>query len=146
MRGFTLIELLVVMAIAGLMLALVPVAYNKARESTQYTAALRTIIGEIRQARQKAVAQGAPAVFFVDLVQRQYGLAGVTSHALPEELQVKVTVGSNQMQPGQLAAIEFLPEGGASGGSIEVIRPNGAGTRIRVDWLSGMVTQERLLQ
>ena len=146
LRGFTLIELLVVMAIASLLLALVPVAYNKASESTQYTAALRTIIGEMRQARQNATANGSFAVFYVDLVQRKYGLVGLSSHVLPEQLQIRVTVGSGQLQQGRMASIEFLPEGGASGGSIEVVRPNGAGTRIRVDWLSGQVTQERLFQ
>ena len=143
-RGFTLIELLVVLAIAGLLLALTPVAYNKARDSAQYTTVLRTMMGDMRQARQNAALHGLPTVFFVDLAQRKYGLSGLTSHALPEPLQIRATVGSEQLQ-GRVASIEFLPDGGASGASIEVLRPSGAGTRLRVDWLSGQVTQERLL-
>ena len=84
-------------------------------------------------------------VFFVDLAQRKYGLAGSIPHILPEPLQIKATVGGEQLQQGRIASIEFLPDGGATGGSIEVVRPSGVGTRVRVDWLSGQVTQERLL-
>ena len=46
---------------------------------------------------------------------------------------------------GQEAAIRFFPDGGATGGSIEVVRPSGTGARIQVDWLSGRITQEALL-
>jgi general secretion pathway protein H len=144
-RGFTLIELLVVLAIAGLLLALTPMAYNKVRDSAQYTTVLRTAVSDMRQARQHAMMHGLSVTFFVDLAGRKYGLAGSTAHTLPEPLQMRATVGSEQLQQERVASIEFLPDGGASGGSIEVIRPNGAGTRLRVDWLSGQVTQEQLL-
>ena len=43
-----------------------------------------------------------------------------------------------------LSAIRFLPDGGATGGSIDIVRPSGAGVRLRVDWLSGQVLQEPL--
>ncbi len=145
-QGFTLIELLVVLAIGALLVSLAPVAYNKYRESAQYSTALRTIAADLRQARQNAMTRGAPVVFFVDLVQRKYGITGDTSHDLPESLQIKVTVGIKQPEEVRIAFIEFLPDGGATGGSIEVLRASGAGTRLRVDWLSGQVTQERLLQ
>ena len=143
---FFLLELLVVFAIVGLLIALTPVAYNKLRESTQYSTVLRTVVADIRQARQSAIAKNVPVAFYVDLAQRKYGLTGYSTHVLPESLQMRATVGSEQLQQGRLASIEFLPDGGATGGSIEVIRPNGEGTRLRVDWLSGQVTQERLLK
>ena len=31
----------------------------------------------------------------------------------------------------------FLPEGGATGGSVDILRPAGSGARLQVDWLSG---------
>lgn len=145
-QGFTLIELLVVFAIIGLVVAVVPLAYAKMRDSAQYTSVLRTALGDLRQARQKAVTTGVSTEFFVDLAQRRYGVSGVSSHHLPEPLKITVTVAQALAQPGQSAKILFLPDGGATGGSVEVIRPNGAGTRLRVDWLSGMVNQERLLE
>ena len=143
--GFTLIELLVVLAIAGLLVALVPVAYSKAKDSAQYRSTLRSMVGDMRHARQIALSKGFPTVFFVDLTQRQYGIAGAASRNLPDSLHVKVIVGSEQLQQDNVGSIEFLPDGGATGGSVEIVRPNGDGTRVRVDWLSGQISLERTL-
>lgn len=142
--GFTLLELLVVFAIAAVLMALVPIAYDRMREGTQYRNALRTMVSEMRQARHQAVTQGQAARFQVDLAGRTYGLAGGVVHAIPDALQVRATVASTELQSGQVASIEFLPSGGATGGSIDVLRASGAGTRLRVDWLSGRVEQEAL--
>jgi len=35
-----------------------------------------------------------------------------------------------------------MPEGGSTGGTIELVRPSGAGVNIRVDWLLGQISQE----
>ena len=145
-RGFTLIELLVVLAIGALLVALAPTAYSKYRESTQYGAVLRTLASDMRQARQRATSSGIPVVFSVDLDKRKYGVEGISDHAVPEPLQIRATVGSEQLQKEGLASIIFLPGGGATGGSIDVIRPSGDGARLRVDWLFGHVSKERLTQ
>jgi general secretion pathway protein H len=142
--GFTLLELLVVLAIASLLIALVPIAFDRLREGTQYRDALRTMQSEMRQARQQAVTQGRTVRFQVDLASRTYGLVGKIEHPIPEKLQVRATVASVEMQANQVAAIQFLPSGGATGGSIDLMRPSGAGTRLKVDWLSGRVMQESL--
>jgi general secretion pathway protein H len=135
---------MVVIAIMGLLVGLVPVAYGKVRESTQYRSLLRTITADMRRARQNAQAVGQPQTFMADLKGRKVGLQGQTLQDVPQPLQIKATVGNEQLQEG-VASIVFLPSGGATGGSIEIIRPNNEGTRLRVDWLSGQVTQERLL-
>ena len=44
----------------------------------------------------------------------------------------------------RLAAIRFLPQGGATGGSVDVLRPGVGGVRITVDWLSAAVSQTPL--
>jgi general secretion pathway protein H len=142
--GFTLLELLVVLAIASLLIALVPIAFDRLREGTQYRDALRTMQSEMRQARQQAVTQGSAVRFQVDLAARTYGLVGKVAHPIPETLQVRATVASVELQPNQVAAIQFLPSGGATGGSIDLVRASGAGTRLKVDWLSGRVLQESL--
>ena len=37
-----------------------------------------------------------------------------------------------------------LPDGGATGGRVQVMRKTGTGVQLRVDWLSGRVTQTAL--
>ncbi|MBP6598450.1 MAG: prepilin-type N-terminal cleavage/methylation domain-containing protein [Giesbergeria sp.] len=143
-RGFTLIELLVVFAIMALVIGLAPVAFDRLRDSAQYRDTVRTMLGQMRSARYRAIEEGHETRFFVDLNRRTYGIDGTPARVLPEALQLKTTVAGIEMTGQGEAAIRFLPSGGATGGSIEVLRASGAGTRLRVDWLSGRVTQEAL--
>ncbi|MDD2919857.1 GspH/FimT family pseudopilin [Rhodoferax sp.] len=142
-RGFTLIELLVVLAIGSLLVALVPPAFDRLREISQYRDTVRAMVVDLKQARQMALAYGQTVAFNVDLSARQFGIEGSPMKTLPASLELKTTVGTNaQPTETQHAAIVFMPEGGSSGGTIELVRPSGAGVRIRVDWLFGQVTQE----
>lgn len=143
-RGFTLVELLVVFAILALLIALVPLAFGRLREAAQYRDTVRTMASEMRSARLRAMTEGTPVRFQVDPVQRGYGIEGRPMHRLPEPLAMRATVASQELAGGQIAAIRFLPEGGATGGSIDVLRPSGGGVRLRVDWLFGRVEQESL--
>ncbi|MCD6661927.1 MAG: GspH/FimT family pseudopilin [Comamonas sp.] len=145
LRGFTLVELLVVFAIMALVVGLVPMAYERMNQGAQYRDAVRTMFSELRSARASALAQGRETRFTVDLAQRRYGLAGEPARSLPEPLQLRMTVADRDISPQGQASIRFLPSGGATGGSIEILRAPGSGTRLRVDWLSGRTTQEALL-
>nr|WP_321161201.1 GspH/FimT family pseudopilin [Verminephrobacter eiseniae] len=144
-RGFTLIELLVVFAIMALVIGLVPAAFERLSESAKYRDTVRTMLSELRQARSIALSQGREVRFAVDLSGHAFGLQGATPHRLAPALRIRATVAERELQRG-VAAIRFLPDGGATGGSIEIIRPAGNGVRLRVDWLSGHVSQEPLLQ
>jgi general secretion pathway protein H len=142
-RGFTLIELLVVLAIGALLVGLVPVAFGKMQEGSQYRDTVRSMVSELRQARHQAVSLGQPVTYQVDLNQRQFGIQGKPQRPIPRSLEVKTIVGQLDPLPvNGLAQIVFMPQGGSTGGSIEVVRASGAGVRIRVDWLLGQVTQQ----
>jgi len=142
-RGFTLIELLVVLAIGALLVGLVPSAFDRLREVSQYRDTVRAMVLDLRQARQQALTLGRFVAFEVNLSDRQFGIEGRTKKPLPGFLEVKTTVGS-QGEPDNnpRAVIGFLPDGGSTGGTIELVRQSGAGVLIRVDWLFGKVTQE----
>lgn len=145
--GFTLIELLVVFAIMALVVGLVPVAMDRMREGAQYRDVVRTVVGQLRSAREQAVASGRDVQFTVDVAQRRYGLGPEPSLVLPDTLQMKAVAAAlegNEPATGKLS-IRFLPSGGSSGGSIQILRGAGDGVRLRVDWLSGRVSQEALL-
>jgi len=142
-QGFTLIELMVVLAIGALLIGLVPVAFSKLNEGSQYRDAVRNVVSDLRQARQNAVALGQTVVFQVDVNQRQFGIVGQPHRSLPKSLEIKTIVGQLGNLPADgIASIAFMPEGGSTGGSIELVRSSGAGVRIRVDWLLGHATQE----
>ena len=143
-HGFTLIELLVVMALLALVVALVPPSFERMRESMQYRDTLRRVLSDLRTARQQALAQGRDARFTIDLPVRQFGVDGRPANSLPETLQVRFISAQIELSAQQKVSIRFHPQGGATGGSVELIRPSGAGTRITVDWLSGAITQSAL--
>lgn len=145
-HGFTLVELLVVFAIAALLIGIMPLAYQKMRDTADYRNALRTMQSELRTARQLAGTRHVETRFIVDLRQRRYGIDGGAQHPLPETLTVQATVAGTELTQSGVAAIRFLADGGATGGSIDIIRPQGGGgARLRVDWLSGRVSQEPLV-
>jgi general secretion pathway protein H len=142
LRGFTLLELLVVLAVGSLLVALVPPAFDRLREVSQYRDTVRAIVVDLRQAREQAIARGQTVNFRVDLTDRKFGIDGQELKSLPVSLEVRTTVGSQGLPENtQHATIAFLPEGGSSGGTMELVRPSGGGVRIRVDWLFGQITQ-----
>jgi general secretion pathway protein H len=123
----------------------VPIAFDRLRESAQYRETLRSILTDMRTARSRAMSEGAEIRFKVDLAQRQYGIDGRAMQDLPKAIELKAIVASIELAPGDMAAIRFLPSGGATGGSIDIVRPSGAGVRLSVDWLSGRVSQGPLV-
>jgi general secretion pathway protein H len=145
-RGFTLVELLVVFAVVALLTTVVPPAFDRLRESAQYRDSVRAILSDIRQARQRALFEGREVRFNVDLRQRSFGLEDRTLRQLPESLRIRATVADIEISANQIASIRFLPSGGATGGTIDLLRPSGAGVRLTVDWLSGGVAQLPLVQ
>ena len=140
-RGFTLIELMVVFAIMGLVMAVAPSTYDRMKTSMEYRDAIRGVLSGMRSARQQAVLTGRDTVFAVDLEHKRFGMEGGNVHTIPAGIELRSIVADSEAK-GAYFAIRFLPSGGASGGSVDVLRPTGEGTRLRVDWFSGRVEQE----
>lgn len=144
-RGFTLVELLVVFGILALLMGLAPVAFDRMRDSSQYRDTVRTMLSQMRGARYRALTEGREVRFSVNLGERSYSTDGGIPRTLPESLGLRAVVAGTELTGRGEASIRFLPSGGATGGSIEILRASGGGTRLRVDWLSGRVTLEALL-
>jgi general secretion pathway protein H len=140
-RGFTLIELLVALAVAAFVAVMVPPALGRLKDSANYRDTVRQVLTELRMARQQALLEGRETRFAVDLPQRRYGLDPRQLHDLPQPLQMRVVVAGIEWSDRQVGAIRFMAQGGSTGGSIDVLRPQAGGVRIVVDWLSGGITQ-----
>ena len=142
--GFTLIELLVVFALLALIVGLVPIAFNRLHESAQYRDTVRAVLTDLRTARALAQSSGTEVRFAVNLPARSFGVEGAAPQHVPEPLQLRAVMAADETGADGSLAIRFLPRGGASGGSVDLIRPSGSGVRLRVDWFSGRVEQEAI--
>lgn len=131
------------MAIGALLVGLAPTAFVRLREVSQYRDTVRALIVDLRTARQQAMVHQKMIRFQVNVADRQFGIEGLPQKPLPELLELKATVGTGAPADiRQQATIAFLPDGGSSGGTLDLVRPSGGGVRIRVDWLTGQITQE----
>jgi len=144
LRGFTLIELMVVLAVAAGLATWVAPSFEKMLEGTRYRSALKTMQTDLRQARQLAEATGVPVVFEVDFNRRLFGVQGRNMAEIPPGLQASAEAAEIESD-ASVARITFLPQGGASGGSVDLRRADGSGTRLTVDWLSARVQLSALV-
>lgn len=142
--GFTLVELLVVFGVAALLVALAPLAFDRLQETARYRETVTRLHADLRAARYDALAQGRPVAFTLDTRARAWRIGDQPSRKIPDALDLNAIVAATELAEG-VARIRFFPGGGSTGGSVEIVRTTGAGVRLRVDWLSGRVTQERLL-
>lgn len=138
--GFTLVELLVTLAIASLMLAVVPVSMIKLYENMQYRSAVRDVMSALKGARAEAMQTGMPVPFTLDPGSGRFDVDGRRSGQIPGPLRVGMII-ANQEVDRQQGSIRFYPDGGSTGGTVVITRPNGAGVRLTVDWLLGRVSQ-----
>lgn len=140
-RGFTMIELIAAITIGAMMLALAVPASVKMYETMQYRSAVKDAVTLLASARYKAIDSGRAQDVRIKPDEREIQLNDATE-TLPKNLTVAVTSARELNQQG-VGVIRFYPEGGSSGGGIDIERENGSGVRISVDWLIGRVIQER---
>lgn len=142
-HGFTLVELMVALGIAAVLLATVPFAAARAHDAITYQSTVRHIVAGLRVARLEAMRSGQPTVFAVDLEARRFGVLPELRHSTPAHLVIGLELADREWD-GSIAGIRFYPDGGASGGSITLVRTSGGGTRITVDWLLGRIDHQPL--
>jgi len=138
-RGFTLVELLVALAIAGLVLAVAVPAGFRFYDGMRTREAVRDVITLFATARQQAITSGEARDVLVWPEERRLVL-GATERRLPGGLRVTVH-GAAEVNRERAGVIRFYPEGGTSGGGVDITNPGSSTVAIGVDWLTGRVTQ-----
>jgi general secretion pathway protein H len=139
--GFTLIELLAAMTIVGILLAVSIPSTVKFYQSMQYRQAVRDVITVLASARYSAVNSGRAQDVVINPITNELRF-NKERIVLPEELNLVVTT-AREVNREDEGVIRFYPEGGSSGGGVDIERPGADGVRISVDWLVGKVSQER---
>lgn len=142
-HGFTLVELVVALGIATLMLATVPAAVTRAFDTMEYRSTVRHMLTELKRARLHAMHSGQATVFAYEPQSRRFGVGERLSREVPTKLAIAMIVADTEVVATR-AGIRFYADGGASGGSIDLIRPSGDGVRISVDWLLGRARQQAI--
>ena len=138
--GFTMVELLVAIAIVGLLMAVAVPGSVRFYQSMQYRQAVRDVLTTLGEARHQAMDKGQAqdVGFDPDELKIQYQEDLLQ---LPKGFELTVTTAS-EVNRENLGVVRFYPEGGSTGGDIDVVSPSGRGVRISVDWLMGSVSQE----
>lgn len=132
-RGYTLFELLVVILMAGVVAVLVGVGVTRGLQQAAERDAVAQMVNALRAARVQAIVTGQPALARFDLRARSVQAPGRKPVPWPAAMQVRLHTAE-----ALGSAFEFYPDGGASGGNIDVL----SGTRnwrIDIAWLTGMV-------
>jgi general secretion pathway protein H len=109
-------------------------------ESMKYRQAIRDVITTLGSARYRAVNSGSSQDVSINPETK---LLTYQAHEvqIPEILTVAVH-SAKEVNTDSSGVIRFYPEGGSSGGGIDLERPDGSGVRIAIDWLAGIVTHE----
>ena len=147
--GFTLLELLVVLAIAGMLVALVPAAVSAVVPGTKARTAAYDMASTLRDARNLAISQSTPVDVVFDLESASYAIAGSPPTVLPRGMALVIQERSGYVSETRRVArhssfdfeepvsLRFYPDGSSSGLDVRVGPEDGGGYVVAVDWLFG---------
>jgi general secretion pathway protein H len=135
-----MVELLAAITIVALLLVVAVPASVRFYESIQYRQAVRDVITLLGNARYKAVNSGRAQDVVINPRSLQLRLNKET-RTLPSGTRLVVHT-AREVNRRDEGVIRFYPEGGSSGGDIDIERSGTSGVRISVDWLVGSVSQK----
>ena len=147
--GFTLLELLVVLAIASLLVALVPPVVSAVVPGAKLKVAARELAATIRDARNQAVTRNMTIDMNFEFEPAQYQVASDTPQVLPGNIQIAIldsnartpapSVAGLDMSQGEKVSLRFYPDGSSSGAIVRVANSD-TYYAVEVGWLMGRVT------
>ncbi len=152
LNGFTLLELMVALVVASILAVVAMPSAQRMNDTMRYREAVRDLVSAAKTARRDAFASGraydllvfteTPAWAVVPAWRAAEVVTGeLPVETLPEELNFDALFAAEVSPAPNVASIRFYPSGGSSGGDIDVLRANGSGVRIKVDWLLGEAIQ-----
>ena len=102
---------------------------------------MRDVINLLGSARYLAVNSGSAQDVIIDPRSGQLQLND-ERRQLPEGINLVVRT-AQEVNRDDKGVIRFYPEGGSSGGDLDLERPGADATRVSVDWLMGGVSHAR---
>lgn len=140
--GFTLVEVLVVLALVALVSLMAFGAFGGGLEGRKLEAEARGIAAGLRMAQALAVATGESQEVEVKPTAHAWSGPRGRGRVLPAGMDLVFT-GAREAQPAEdVGAIRFFPEGGSTGGRVQVRKGNAA-WNVDVAWLTAEVSVRR---
>jgi general secretion pathway protein H len=138
-HGFTLLELLVVLAIAVLLVSIVPPLFTAAIPGVELKAAARRTAAGLRLAREQAIRTGRDAALTLNVENHSFQIdGGYRTTTLPRGIKLKLKAAEFEMRDDHTGAIRFFPDGSSTGGRI-ILSRNDSGYQVGVEWLTGRI-------
>jgi type IV fimbrial biogenesis protein FimT len=78
--GYTLLEMIIVITIIGILTSMAVTNYSEQIPHQQLRDASSELVGQLRLARQKAIAKGADETISFDIGEKKYGMQTLPSH------------------------------------------------------------------
>jgi general secretion pathway protein H len=136
--GFTLLEMLAAITIAAIVLGVSAPAMQRLYKSSQYHGAVNDVVTQLTSARYLAIRSGGNEDVLINPETREITL-GEKVTTLPNSVQLEV-LGSWELNTDGAGVIRFYPDGGSSGGFVNLTQDNGMSVQVQVDWLLGRVS------
>jgi general secretion pathway protein H len=136
--GFTLLEILVAMMIAVIVLGVSAPSMQRLYQSSQYHGAVNDVVTLLSSARYSAIRSGGNKDVLINPRTREITLEKKVK-VLPDGFQIEV-LGSQELNRDGAGVIRFYPDGGSSGGYVNLTYENGMAVQVQVDWLLGRVS------
>ena len=136
--GFTLLEMVVAITIAAIVLGVSAPAMQRLYKSSQYHGAVNDVVTLLSSARYSAIRSGGNKDVLINPRTREITLEKKVK-VLPDGFQIEV-LGSQELNRDGAGVIRFYPDGGSSGGYVNLTHENGMAVQVQVDWLLGRVS------
>lgn len=136
-----MLELIAAISIAAIVLAVSVPATGRMYQSVLYREAVGDVVTMLQSARYAAINTGKAQDVEVNPKTNQLRFND-RRQQLPSGFSMQIHA-AQQLNRRNVGVIRFYPEGGSSGGGIDLTSPTGAGVKILVDWMVGRVTQEK---
>lgn len=139
----TLLEVLLVIALIAAAALLATAAMRGGGEGAQLRTAAREMTAQLRYTRTQALVRGERQQFRIHPSTGGWEAANGRRGQLPSGLDMRFTGATALQGPDGSGGIAFYPDGGASGGRIQLYGAR-AGWQLDVAWITGTISGQAM--
>jgi general secretion pathway protein H len=138
--GFTLLETLIVLAIAGLILTIIPPMLPNVLDNTYAKSAARELAANLKHVRSSAITAQKETTLMLNVEEKHFQIKNRTKKlTLSDETTVALITAKSEQLSEHEGLIRFFPDGSSTGGQIKLSHVTNE-FLIDVNWLTGKVS------